>query len=304
VPPSSRRRPAPWLLVAAAAALLFSAVLPSGWLPSFVPLQAPAASRPGGGGVRASPAGRLQLRAEAAEAAVAEAEADEADPWTGGSYVDENKKFAKYLRRLKGKFIPMGPKPQDGHRIYAVIVRVRLKPAQGKSRKIMNQIMEELRRITGYYPVTMLAKSDDNSLALRNGDIIGAMVTLIGQPKLDFLNRLNKLVLPRVRDFEGLNPRSFTTRGNFQLHIPSQDPFRELDAVLDERVIAHGFDIQIQTSCRTQPDAYALLKDEWGFPFGDWDDFSPRDPEVKEKYRAWREIKVKAMLKRKLAKKR
>merc|ERR1711879_542232 len=96
----------------------------------------------------------------------------------------------------------------------------------------------------------------------------GAMVVLRGQLMKDFLTRLNTVVLPRVRDFEGLYPNNVDNYGNFNMFINSQDSFKELDAMIDDRVLSHGFSVNIVNNCFTQPDGLKLMKD-FGFPFGD-----------------------------------
>merc|ERR1719356_2409522 len=85
---------------------------------------------------------------------------------------------------------------------------------------------------------------------------------------MDFLTRLNTLVLPRVRDFEGLFPTSVDNYGNFHMTLENQEPFKELDELIDSREVVHGFYIDIVNNCFTQPDGLKLMKD-FGFPFGD-----------------------------------
>merc|ERR1719174_3327831 len=82
----------------------------------------------------------------------------------------------------------------------------------------------------------------------------------------DFLARFNMLVLPRVRDFEGLDMRDMNTMGSFKMTIENQDAFKELDAILDQRELVHGFEINIDTTCFTQEEGLKLFK-EYGFPF-------------------------------------
>merc|ERR1712164_144113 len=85
---------------------------------------------------------------------------------------------------------------------------------------------------------------------------------------LDFMQRLKMLVLPRVRDFEGLYPDALDNYGNFYLELESQDVFLELDDMMDERMLNHAFKVQINTTCYTAADGLNLMRN-FGFPFGD-----------------------------------
>merc|ERR1712151_523583 len=89
-----------------------------------------------------------------------------------------------------------------------------------------------------------------------------------GRTMMDFLTRLNTIVLPRIRDFEGLWPNSFNNMGHYFFTVNGQEPFRELDDMLDEREISHDFGIGIIMNRHTQPDGMKLMKD-FGFPFTD-----------------------------------
>merc|ERR1719277_1450980 len=145
----------------------------------------------------------------------------------------------------------------------------------------MNQVTEELRRISGKHPYVVLAKQNIAALGWRVGYPCGVAVRLYGPKMYDFLNRLNTLILPRVRDFEGLFPTSVNRDGNFAMRFESQEPFKELDELIDSREVVHGFDVQIINNCMTQPDGLQLMKD-FGFPFGD-----PRPPKVKPEMPMW-----------------
>ncbi|CAJ1444965.1 unnamed protein product [Effrenium voratum] len=151
----------------------------------------------------------------------------------------------------------------------------------------MNQIVEELRRITGHHPTIVYSKQNIALFGVRQGDPVGAKVNLEGQLMKDFLQRLNTIILPRVRDFEGLFPNSFDNNGNFWFSLPSQEPFKELDDLVDSRELVHGFQIGILNNCFSQPDALKLMKD-FGFPFGD-----PRPPKVPVVRDPWARYKKK-----------
>lgn len=181
---------------------------------------------------------------------------------------DRKTRKTKWLRSLKGKFVYRGPKPYDPDRFTKVSMSTTLMPKQASNTKIMNQVIEELRRISGKHPVVVKAKVNNAKTGLRKGDACGAKVSLEGQLMHDFLARLNTIILPRVRDFEGLFPNSFDNNGNYWFSVPTQEAFKELDELVDSREIVHGFQIGILNNCFTQPDALKLMKD-FGFPFGD-----------------------------------
>lgn len=194
---------------------------------------------------------------------------------------DRVAKRTKWLKSLKGKFVPVGPKPWEKHRFTKVVIQVRLKAKQAANTKIINQVVEELRRVSGMHPRIIKAKHDVANFGWRKGAVCGACVVLFGPKMYDFLERLNTIVLPRIRDFEGLVPNSFDGYGNFWMGFENQDAFRELDELTDTRELVHGFDLGIVNSCETQPDGLALMK-AYGFPFGD-----PRAPKAPKKKRSY-----------------
>eukprot|EP00415_Alexandrium_ostenfeldii_P002216 UN2216 len=118
------------------------------------------------------------------------------------------------------------------------------------------------------HPFVVKAKHDVNAFGWRKGANCGVAVNLRGPLMLDFLHRLNTIILPRIRDFEGLYPNSFDNYGNFWMGFANQEPFRELDELIDSRELVHGFDLGIMNNCLTQPDGLALME-KFGFPFGD-----------------------------------
>lgn len=187
---------------------------------------------------------------------------------TDDEQMDRVAKRAKMLKGLKGKFVPVGPKPWDTHRFTKVCIQTRLKVKQASNTKIINQVVEELRRISGMHPKVVKAKHNVASFGWRVGYPCGVAVSITGPLMYDFLARLNTVILPRVRDFEGLLPSSFDNYGNFWMGVQNQEPFKELDSMIDERQIVHGFDIGILNNVMTQPDGLKLMKD-YGFPFGD-----------------------------------
>jgi len=233
-------------------------------------------------GSEGNPGGKPQLAGEEELAETKERKKDTIDErgWSARSLQrqeDRVAKRAKWLRTLKGKYTPYGPKPWDKHQFMQVSIQTRLKAKQAANTKILNQCVEELRRISGMHPKVVKARSNVAAFGWRVGYPCGVAVNLKGQLMYDFLNRLNTIVLPRVRDFEGLYPSSFDNYGNFWMGFDSQEPFRELDELIDTRELVHGFDVGIINNCLTQPDGLKLMKD-FGFPFGD-----PRPRKIKSK---------------------
>lgn len=181
---------------------------------------------------------------------------------------DRVQRTNKWLKTLRGKFVPYGPKPWDKHRFLKVCIQTRLRSKQASNTKILNQVTEEIRRISGSHPKIVKAKTNVAAFGWRVGYPCGVAVNIYGNLMMDFLNRLNMIILPRVRDFEGLHPSSIDARGNLWLGFENQEPFKELDELIDTREIVHGFDVGLINNCLTQPDGLALMKD-FGFPFGE-----------------------------------
>ncbi len=124
----------------------------------------------------------------------------------------------------------------------------------------------DLALITGQKPAETRAKKSIANFKLRGGQAIGAKVTLRGQRMYEFLERLIKTALPRIRDFRGISPRAFDGRGNYTLGVTDQTIFPEVE--LDKIKRNVGFDITIVTTARTNEEAKALLE-ELGVPFTD-----------------------------------
>lgn len=125
---------------------------------------------------------------------------------------------------------------------------------------------KDLALITGQRPVVTRARQSVAGFQIRKNDPIGCKVTLRGRRMYEFLDRLINIVIPRSRDFRGLTKKSFDGRGNFSLGIPEQVVFPEID--IDNIQFTQGMDITIVTRCRSNEEAYALLK-LLGMPFRD-----------------------------------
>ena len=123
-------------------------------------------------------------------------------------------------------------------------------------RKLTNAL-EELGAITGQKPVATKAKKSIAGFKLRDGMAIGAKVTLRGERMYEFLDRLITIALPRVRDFRGVNGKSFDGRGNYAMGLKEQIVFPEID--YDQVDEIRGMDIVICTSADNNEEAKALL---------------------------------------------
>ncbi|MDP6959078.1 MAG: 50S ribosomal protein L5, partial [Planctomycetota bacterium] len=119
-------------------------------------------------------------------------------------------------------------------------------------------------RIAGQKPATCQARKSVAGFKLRQGQNIGLKVTLRGKRAYEFLDRLISLVIPRLRDFRGLSPKSFDHAGNYNMGISEQVVFPEIN--LDEVEFVQGMNITIGVRARTKDDSYHLLK-QLGFPF-------------------------------------
>ena len=124
----------------------------------------------------------------------------------------------------------------------------------------------ELALITGQRPVETRAKKSISNFKLRKSQIIGAKVTLRGERMYEFMERLIKAALPRIRDFRGISPKGFDGHGNYTLGVSDQSIFPEVELDKIKRNI--GFDVTIVTSARTDEEAKSLLS-EMGMPFTD-----------------------------------
>src|SRR5678809_1483125 len=131
-------------------------------------------------------------------------------------------------------------------------------------KKLVDISLEELSTISGQKAVSTMSKKDISNFKLRKAMPIGARVTLRGDKMYEFLDRLIAVALPRVRDFRGVNEKSFDGRGNYTLGVTEQIIFPEID--IDKVTKITGMDITFVTTANTDEEAYELLK-ELGMPF-------------------------------------
>jgi large subunit ribosomal protein L5 len=130
--------------------------------------------------------------------------------------------------------------------------------------KIIDGAVADLTKITGQKPQVTKARKSIAQFKLREGQPIGAHVTLRGDRAWEFLDRLLSLALPRIRDFRGLSDKQFDGNGNYTFGLQEQSVFHEIDQDRIDRV--RGFDITVVTSAKTDDEGRALLK-ALGFPF-------------------------------------
>ena len=171
----------------------------------------------------------------------------------------------KYLNEVKGqlqekfqyKNVMMIPK------IEKIVVNMGVGEAATDS-KAIDGAVRDLRAITGQQPMVTRARKSIASFRLRAGMPIGAKVTLRGDRMWEFLDRLTAVAIPRIRDFRGIDPKSFDGRGNFSMGVTEQLIFPEIDFDSVDRT--RGMDITIVTTANTDEEGRALL-DGFGFPF-------------------------------------
>jgi large subunit ribosomal protein L5 len=163
-------------------------------------------------------------------------------------------RLAKELRRDNPHALP---------RVTKIVVSMGVGKAI-QDAKFLEEATADLAAITGQKPVITRSRHAISQFKLREGMQIGCMVTLRGKRMYEFLDRLISLVLPRVRDFRGLNPNAFDGRGNYSLGLSEQMVFPEINA--DKVKHVQGMNIAIVTTARNNDEGRALLR-EFGMPF-------------------------------------
>ena len=144
-----------------------------------------------------------------------------------------------------------------------IIVNMRLGDIKDNSKSV-SAAVKELESICGQKALLTKAKKSVANFKLREGQTVGAKVTLRGKAMYEFFDKLVSIALPRVRDFRGISAKSFDGRGNYALGIKEHIIFPEISYELVEKV--RGFDIDIVTTAQTDDDAKALLV-KLGMPF-------------------------------------
>lgn len=179
----------------------------------------------------------------------------------------------KYIPRLKEKYLKevvpalqeqfQYSNPLEVPRLVKICINQGVGDAT-QDKKLVDVAQEELSLIAGQHAVVTKAKRSVSNFKLREGMPIGVRVTLRKERMWEFLDRLINVALPRVRDFRGINDKSFDGRGNYSMGVSEHIIFPEID--LDKVSRITGMDITIVTTAKTDAEAYALLKG-LGMPF-------------------------------------
>jgi len=148
-------------------------------------------------------------------------------------------------------------------RLEKIVINMGVGAAVGQP-SLLEGAVKDLTRIAGQKPIITRARKSIANFKLREENPIGTKVTLRGARMWEFLDRLISLAIPRVRDFRGLNPRSFDGHGNYTFGVSDQLIFPEVD--YDSIDAPRGMDITIVTTAKTDAEGKALL-DAFGFPF-------------------------------------
>ena len=147
------------------------------------------------------------------------------------------------------------------------LLKITLNMGTGEAKqdsKMLEAAQEQLATIAGQKPNIRRAKKSVANFKLREGMPVGLSVTLRGERAYEFLDRLTSVAIPRIRDFRGLNPRSFDGRGNYSMGVREQVIFPEIDYDSVDQV--RGLYVTLTTSAETDAEAFALL-DALGMPF-------------------------------------
>ncbi|MFU8857759.1 MAG: 50S ribosomal protein L5 [Deferrisomatales bacterium] len=177
--------------------------------------------------------------------------------------------MARLRERYRKEIVPQMTKTfQYGNvmqvpRLEKIVVNVGAGEAKDNA-KLMDQLVEDLARITGQRPIVTRAKRSIANFHLREGQPVGCKVTLRGVRMYEFLDRMVSVALPRVRDFKGVSGKGFDGRGNYTLGIHEHIIFPEIDLEKVEKV--KGMNVCITTTAGTDEEGKALLR-LFGMPF-------------------------------------
>jgi large subunit ribosomal protein L5 len=171
----------------------------------------------------------------------------------------------KYQKELAGQIQKkLGLKnPMEVPKITKITVNMGVGAAV-TDKKVMENARADMEKITGQRPVTRLARKSVASFKIRDGMPVGCKVTLRRERMYEFLDRLVNIAIPRIRDFRGLNPKSFDKQGNYSMGVQEQIIFPEIN--YDEIDALRGMDIVITTTARNAQEGRTLLE-AFNFPF-------------------------------------
>jgi large subunit ribosomal protein L5 len=171
-------------------------------------------------------------------------------------------RYAQELRTALQKDLDL-PNPMLVPRMEKIVINMGVGRAVAQP-SLLEGAVRDLSLISGQKPVVTKAKKSIAAFKLRQGNAIGAKVTLRGDRMWEFFDRLISLAIPRIRDFRGLSPKGFDGRGNYTFGVNEQLIFPEID--YDKIDAPRGMDVTIVTTARTDDEGRALL-DAFGFPF-------------------------------------
>jgi large subunit ribosomal protein L5 len=171
----------------------------------------------------------------------------------------------RYLKEIRPALVQeFGYRNQwQAPRLDKVVVNMGLGEAISNG-KVLDASVEQLSAITGQRPVVTRARKSIANFKLRQGQSIGAMVTLRGERAYEFFDRLVNIALPRVRDFKGVSPKAFDGKGNYTLGVKEQIIFPEINYDKVEKI--KGLNITVVTTARSDEEGRALLR-HLGMPF-------------------------------------
>ena len=177
--------------------------------------------------------------------------------------------MARLQEQYKNEIIPKLQKELGVSNTMSVpkIEKITINMGLGKAlgdKKVLESALEELGLISSQKPVTCLARKSVASFKLREGNAIGCKVTLRKERMYEFLDRLVNVAIPRIRDFRGLNDKSFDGKGNYNMGITEQIVFPEIE--FEKVTSVRGMDIAITTNAQHDEDAKKLLA-MFNFPF-------------------------------------
>src|SRR5271168_1809139 len=177
--------------------------------------------------------------------------------------------MARLLQQYREKVVPALKTKLKRENVHSLpkLTKIVISMGVGKARedrKHLDEAMEQLGQLAGQRPQKTRARKSVSAFRLREGMEIGCRVTLRGKRMYEFFDRLITLALPRVRDFRGLNPRSFDGRGNYSLGIKEHIIFPEID--FEKSGESWGMDITVCTTAASDEEARALLT-AFNFPF-------------------------------------
>jgi large subunit ribosomal protein L5 len=179
--------------------------------------------------------------------------------------------MARLLEKYKKELVPELQKKLGKTNLHSIpkLQKIVLNMGVGKAlqdKNRMEQAAEQLGMIAGQKPQITKARIAISNFRLRQGYEIGCRVTLRGKKMYEFLDRLINVALPRIRDFRGINPKSFDGNGNYSMGVNEQLIFPEVDP--DKSNFTQGMDITFVTSTRSDDEARELMR-QFGMPFRD-----------------------------------